>query len=112
MTKTQEMTLQEAVQLYLESLILAGKSPRTIYTYNKDCEQMLAFFGSDKKLVNIIPAHVAKFYQSDALLKVAKTGKERAPRTVNKTKMVFKCLLNWAKEQGHIENLPLPKAKA
>lgn len=112
MSNKQEMTLQEAIQLYLESLVMAGKSPRTIYTYQKDCEQMLAFFGPDKKLVNIIPAHVAKFYHSDALLKVAKTGKERAPRTVNKTKMVFKCLLNWAKEQGQIETIPLPKAKA
>lgn len=111
MTKTQEMTLQEAVQLYLESLVLAGKSSRTIYTYGKDCQQMLDFFGPDKKLVNILPVHVAKFYQSDALLKVAKNGKERASRTVNKTKMVFKCLLNWAKEQGHIETLPLPKSK-
>jgi hypothetical protein len=111
MSKNPEMTLQEAIQLYLESLILAGKSPRTIYTYNKDCEQMLAFFGQDKKLVNILPVHVSKFYQSDVLLKVAKSGKERACRTVNKTKMVLKCLLNWAKEQGYIETLPLPKPK-
>ncbi len=75
------------------------------------CEQILAFFGPDKKLVNILPAHVAKFYQSDALLKVTKNGKERSPRTVNKTRMVFKCLLKWAKEQGYIETLPLPKKK-
>ncbi len=111
MLEQKEMTLQEAAQLYLESLIAAGKSSRTIYTYGKDCEQMLTFFGPDKKLVNILPAHVAKFYQSDALLKVAKNGKERSSRTVNKTKMVFKCLLNWAKEQGYIETLPLPKKK-
>ena len=111
MLEQKEMTLQEAIQFYLESLLLAGRSPRTIYTYSKDGEQILAFFGPDKKLVNILPAHVAKFYQSDALLKIAKTGEERAVRTVNKTKMVFKCLLNWAREQGYIETLPLPKKK-
>jgi site-specific recombinase XerD len=109
MASQQFITLQEATEQYLKALEEAGKSPRTIYTYTKDCEQMIAFFGSDKKLINILPAHVAKFYKSDALLKISKNGKERAPKTINKTKMVFKGLLSWAKEQGHIEGLPLPK---
>ena len=111
MSDKQEMTLKEATQLYLESLMADGKSPRTIYTYSKDCEQMITFFGPDKKLINILPAHVAKFYQSDALLKIARNDKERASKTVNKTKMVFRGLLKWAKEQSYIEILPLPKSK-
>jgi hypothetical protein len=77
----------------------------------KIVSKCLASFGPDKKLVNILPAHVAKFYQSDALLKITKTGKERATRTVNKTTMVFKGLLTWAKTQNYIESVPLPKAK-
>lgn len=112
MPKKQEITLQEATERFLKALERAGKSPRTLYTYGKDCEQMLAFFGPEKKLGNILPAHVAKFYKSDELLLIPKNGKERAPKTVNKTKMVFKSLLAWAVEEGHIEALPLPKAKA
>lgn len=111
MSQKSEITLQEATEQYLKALEEAGKSPRTLYTYSKDCEQMLAYFGADKKLVNILPAHVAKFYKSDELLKIAKNGKERAPKTANKTKMVFRRLLTWAKEQGYIEGLPLPKSK-
>lgn len=103
------MTLKEATTQYLNSLKDSGRSPRTLYTYGKDCEQILAFFGPDKKLLNMLPAHVAQFYKSDELLKIPKTGKDRAPKTVNKTKMVFKGLLSWAKEHGHIEWLPLPK---
>jgi hypothetical protein len=72
---------------------------------------MIAYFGADKKLANILPTHVAKFYKSDELLKIAKNGRERASQTVNKTKMVFRGLLSWAKEQGYIEGLPLPKNK-
>lgn len=111
MSEKQEMTLQEAVQYYLDALQVKGKSPRTVYTYNKDCEQIVAFFGPEKKLVNILPAHVAKFYKSDELLRVSKTGKVRALRTVNKTRMVLRLLLTWAMEEGHIHHLPLPKAK-
>lgn len=110
MANEQLVTLREATEQYLKALEEAGKSPRTLYTYGQDCKQMLAFFGPDKKLINILPAHVAKFYKSDALLKILKNGKDRAPKTVNKTKMVFKGLLTWAKEQGHIEALPLPKS--
>ncbi len=35
MSEKQEMTLQEAVQYYLDALQVKGKSPRTVYTYNK-----------------------------------------------------------------------------
>ncbi|MCE3234213.1 MAG: hypothetical protein K0Q50_393 [Vampirovibrio sp.] len=109
MNPKNDITLQEATKQYLKSLEEAGKSPRTLYTYGQDCKQMIAFFGVDKKLTNILPAHVAKFYKSDELLKIPKQGKDRAPKTINKTKMVFRGLLTWAKEQGHIEGLPLPK---
>ncbi len=75
------------------------------------CEQILAFFGPEKKLCNILPAHVAKFYKSDELLRVSKTGKVRALRTVNKTRMVLRLLLTWAVDQGYLSHVPLPKAK-
>ncbi len=104
-----DITLQEAAEQYLKSLEDACKSPRTLYTYGQDCKQMIAYFGADKKLTNILPAHVAKFYKSDELLKIPKNGRNRAPKTVNKTKMVFRGLLTWAKEQGYINGLPLPK---
>ncbi len=111
MSKKEDTTLQEAIEGFLQALEEGGKSPRTLYTYEKDCEQMLAFFGHDKKLVNILPAHVAKFYKSDELLLIPKNGRERAPKTINKTKMVFKGLLTWAMNEGYIDGLPLPKAK-
>lgn len=110
MRQTQEITLKTAIEGYLKALKEAGKSPRTLYTYSKDCEQMLAFFGPDKKLNKILPVHVFQFFKSDELLKISKNGKDRASKTVNKTKMVFRGLLSWAKEQGYIEGLPLPKA--
>jgi hypothetical protein len=74
----------------MKHLVENGKKPRTIYTYGKDSEQILAFFGTDKKLKNILPVHVADFYKSDALLKTSKNDKPRQPETVRKTKLVLK----------------------
>ncbi len=111
MSPKNDITLQEATEHYLKSLEESGKSPRTLYTYGQDCKQIIAYFRADKKLTNILPAHVAKFYKSDELLKIPKNGKDRALKTINKTKMVFRGLLTWAKEQGYIEGLPLPKSK-
>lgn len=43
--KTEHLiTLQEATERYLIALSEVGKSPRTLYTYGKDCKQMLSFF--------------------------------------------------------------------
>jgi site-specific recombinase XerD len=39
------ITLSEATALYLKALETAGKSKRTLYTYNKDLEQIQAFLG-------------------------------------------------------------------
>lgn len=104
----QEMTLHDALQEYLDTLRNDGKSERTLYTYNKDAEQIEAHFGSDKKLRSILVPHVSGFLKSDALLKMP-SGKERSEPTVRKTIRVFRMFLVWALAQGYIAKLPLPK---
>ena len=103
-----EKTLHEAVLEHLEHLKGQGKSERTLYTYSKDLEQVEAFFGPDKRLSAILIPHVAGFLKSDALLKMH-GDKDRSEITVKKTVRVFRTFLVWAKEQGYIAKLPLPK---
>jgi len=103
------LALAPAIAAYLQALAAQGKHPRTLYTYGKDCEQILAYFGPEKRLSNILPAHIARFFKSDELLKVSKTGKDRAPATILKTQRVLRMLLIWAVEQGWISTLPWPK---
>ena len=103
-----EMTLGQALSQYLEHLKEAGKSERTIYTYNRDIEQIIGFFGSDRKLTSILTPHVGKFLKSDALLKLP-NGTERAEPTVRKTVRVLRMFMTWALDQGYIDRLPLPK---
>ena len=103
-----DKTLHEAVLEHLEYLKAQGKSDRTIYTYGKDLEQVEAFFKPDRKLRSILTPHVGSFLKSDALLKMH-GDKDRSEITVKKTVRVFRTFLVWAKEQGYIDKLPLPK---
>ena len=106
------MTLKQACEEFLTYLRIQNKAERSLYTYGKDLEQIRAFFGEEKELKKILIPHVGKFLKSDELLK--KKGKDeelldRAKPTIDKTKRIFRMLMVWAKEQGYIENLPLPK---
>ena len=103
-----EITLHEAAEAYLEHLKSEGKKPTTLYTYKKDVELIESVLGKDRQLAKIIPANVGKFFKSDALLKKP-SGAERAKPTTDKTKRVLRMFLVWAREQGHIDTLPLPK---
>lgn len=103
-----EITLGQAMNEYLEYLKEEGKSERTIYTYGLDVEQIIAFFGAERKLTSILTPHVGKFLKSDALLKLPNGG-ERAETTVRKTVRVLRMFFVWTLEQGYITKLPLPK---
>lgn len=104
-----QITLAEAATQYLEHLKTEGKSERTLYTYGKDTQQILAFFGPER-LANQIPLPLmGRFLKSDELLKLP-NGQERAPQTVKKTIRVFRMLLQWLTQNGHITELQLPKS--
>jgi site-specific recombinase XerD len=109
MSTKREVQLEEAIQAYLKSLEATGRSPRTLYTYGQDCKQIIAFFKAERALKNILPVHVAQFYKSAELRCVLPSGKERAPQTVQKTIRVLRMFFEWAKDQGYIETVPLPK---
>lgn len=103
-----DITLRDAAGQYLEHLKSEGKSPRTLYTYRKDLDQVEAYFKPEKKLSAIMVPHVSGFLKSDALLKLP-DGKERSEPTVKKTIRVFRMFLVWALGKGYITKLPLPK---
>lgn len=103
-----DITLRDAAGEYLEHLKSEGKSPRTLYTYRRDLDQVEAYFKPEKKLSAIMIPHVSGFLKSDALLKLP-DGKERSEPTVKKTVRVFRMFLVWALGKGYIAKLPLPK---
>lgn len=104
----QAITLREATQQYLEHLKNWGKSPRTLYTYGKDLEQIRAFFGSEKSIQQITLPFIGRFLKSPELLNLP-NGEPRANQTVQKTIRVLRQFLTWCYHQGMIDSLSLPK---
>jgi len=103
-----QITLKDALGKFLEHLKAAGKKERTLYTYAKDVDVIVGFFGEGRKLATLRAADVGRFLKSDALLKMP-TGKDRAERTVAKTVRVLRMCLEWAEREGTITSLPFPK---
>jgi site-specific recombinase XerD len=101
--------LQPLCQQYLATLLDQGKAPRTLYTYAKDLEVLCRFFGNEIQIADIRITAVGKFLKSPIFLE-SKTGKARCARTTDKNLRVIRKFFLWAKGQGIIEALPLPKA--
>jgi site-specific recombinase XerD len=100
--------LREATQLYLLYLKDSGKSPRTLYTYGKDLEQIQAFFGSEKNIQQITLPLMGRFLKSPEL-NTLPNGSTRAAKTIQKTVRVFRQFMMWCYQEEWIESLTLPK---
>jgi site-specific recombinase XerD len=104
------MKLKDATQEYLQTLAATDKSPRTLYTYGKDLQQLMAFFGEETPLERLTLAWMGKFLRSPELLEIPQSGKRRAEQTVAKTRRVVRQFLLWAQARGYLAHNPLPRA--
>ena len=102
------MNLNDAKTAFMAHLEALGKHPRTRYTYAKDLDYFIGFFGGDRAIASIRLPEVGKWLKSETYLNTPK-GKPRAERTLNKNLRVVRQLFVWAKANQHIETLPLPK---
>lgn len=101
-------TFHQARLAYLHHLENQGKSPRTRYTYGKDLEQIVAFWGSEKPITHLSLPLIGKFLKSPELRLLA-DGSPRADRTVQKTIRVLRMLIEFCIEQGWLNPILLPK---
>ena len=106
----QEVTLKAAADAYLEHLAASGTKPSTVQVYRKALDLAIQHFGEERKLGSILVPHVGKFYSSEAV-NILPSGKPKAEPTVKQIKRVFRQMMEYAKTQGWITNLPIPKAE-
>ena len=78
--------------------------------YAGDLKLAVGFFGPATPLARLNAAWLGRFVKSEALLKRA-NGSHRKPLSVARARRVLRLMLVWAEEQGHIEQIPLPKAE-
>ena len=103
------MNLIDAKTVFLTHLEDLGKHPRTLYTYAKDLDYFIQFFGDDRELANIRIPEMGKWLKSESYLNTPK-GQPCSPRTLDKNLRVIRQLFVWAQTEGHIDTLPLPKS--
>ena len=103
------MNLTDAKASFLAHLEALGKHPRTLYTYAKDLDYFIQFFGNDRDLASIRIPEMGKWLKADSYLNTLK-GQPRSPRTLDKNLRVIRQLFVWAQAEGHIDTLPLPKS--
>ena len=107
---SERYTMRQGVDGYLARLAEMGASEATRGTYKRCLDLALAHFGEDRDLRKMIPAHVSRYFGSDAVLKKA-DGSPRAALSVAQIKRAFRQMLAHAHETGHVDAVPLPRAE-
>jgi hypothetical protein len=110
MFQQETITLRKATDAYLEHLTGSGTKPTTITVYRKALALAITHFGEERELSSILLPQVGKFYASKEV-NILPSGKPKADPTVKQIKRVFRQCLEYAKEQGWINDLPIPKAE-
>ena len=110
MENQKAITLNYAVESYLNHLADLNKKKATVNVYKRALDIALLYFGIEKDIAGITLPQVGKFFKSDQVNKHP-SGKPKAAPTVKQIKRVFRQCLEYAKDQNWIASLPVPKAE-
>jgi len=103
-------TLADLSAGYLKHLDESA-SPGTRMSYGLEMATALDELGAETALAALTPERVLEFFVSERVTRT-KTGVEKAPPTIAKTRRVLRQALVWAQETGLIEKAPLPENSA
>jgi hypothetical protein len=101
-------TLRELAERYIAHLEEAGKSEGTCFSYRMELRLAVEALGEDTPVAKITQADVAAFFESDPVTRT-RSGVEKSPLSVAKTRRVLRQALTYGVEQGLIEKAPLPE---
>ena len=109
-TNAKAVTLADLSAGYLTHLNETA-SPGTRMSYGLEMATALDELGAETLLSALTPERVLEFFVSERVTRT-KTGVEKAPPTIAKTRRVLRQALVWAQETGLIEKAPLPENSA
>ena len=110
MSDKKTITLKAAADAYLEHLGKNGTKETTVKVYRRSLDLAITHFKGNRKLSTITPPHVGGYFASD-LVNKHENGKPKAEPTIKQNKRVFRQCKEFAKEQGWINILPIPKTE-
>ncbi len=110
MENKKTITLKNAAESYLTHLGDTGVKKNTIGVYKRALDLAVAHFGEEKKLTGIMVPHVSRFFDSKEV-NFHPDGRPKAKPTILQVKRVFRQCLQFAKDQGLITILAIPKSE-
>lgn len=105
------LTVLKLAERYLQHLEDVGKSRGTIFSYYVDLSLACRELGEKTPADALTEQDVAAFFECDAVTKT-RTGKPKAPVTIEKTRRVLRMALTWAQREGLIAAAPVPATAA
>ena len=105
------VTLEQICEGYVRHLEDSGKSVGTSFSYRLELTTAMEELGAKTLVSDITPARVLEYFVSDRVTRT-RTGVEKAPPTIKKSRRVLRLALAWAQEAGLIEKAPLPEDAA
>ncbi|MCB9609822.1 MAG: tyrosine-type recombinase/integrase [Polyangiaceae bacterium] len=88
------MTLQEAIERYIQSLIAEGRSPRTTQAYARDLRTLTAELGEEVDVATLTPSDLLGWAASERVLLKA-DGDKRAQVTINRARSAVRGLFGF-----------------
>lgn len=100
-------TLHDAAEGYLAQLDKDGAGDGTLSSYRMELKLALRELGATTALAELSAERVAAYFASAAVTKT-RSGKPKAPATIDKTKRVLRLALVWAADVGLLSQAPIP----
>lgn len=100
-------TLEDAAEGYLAQLDKDGAGDGTLSSYRMELKLAMRELGATTALAELSAERVAAYFASAAVTKT-RSGKPKAPATIDKTKRVLRLALVWAADAGLLSQAPIP----
>lgn len=102
-------TLAAVCDGYLKALETQGAGYGTLMSYGMELTLAKRGLGGERAVAAISTVEVHAYFISEAVLNT-RGGKPKASTTIAKTRRVLRLALLWARDEGLIDAVPLPKA--
>lgn len=100
-------TIELASEGYLGSLEARGSSRGTVSSYQAELRLAANELGEATDLRELTVERVVEYFRSPRVVSL-RSGREKSPLSIAKTRRVFRQLVLWALDQGWIDASPLP----
>lgn len=95
-------------QAYAGKMIADGKTAGTVASYKAELALAMKHLGETTRVEDLTFDQVRAYFESKPVTRL-RSGREKSPLSVDKTRRVLRLALVWAAEQGWVKEAPVPE---